>query len=114
MLKKNLWIINQYGSLISNGIGRHRYLSKELTLLGYNVSLITARWSHVTKDEYLAMSAPELEVFEDFKFLRIPVIKYKNAHDKIHVQLIRIERGPLFPLVGAMGIISRPLSGLIY
>ena len=28
------------------------------------------------------MSAPELEVFEDFKFLRIPVIKYKNAHDK--------------------------------
>ena len=82
MLKKNLWIINQYGSLISNGIGRHRYLSKELTLLGYNVSLISARWSHVTKDEYLSMSAPELEVFEDFKFLRIPVIKYKNAHDK--------------------------------
>ena len=38
----------------------------------------------------------------------------KNAHEKTHVQLIRIERGPLFPLVGAMGIISRPLSGLIY
>ena len=82
MSKKNLWIINQYGSLLSNGIGRHRYLSKELTLLGYNVSLISARWSHVTKDEDLAMSAPELEVFEDFKFLRIPAIKYKNAHDK--------------------------------
>ncbi len=85
MLKKNLWIINQYGSLLNNGIGRHRYLSKELTLLGYNVSLISARWSHVTKDEALAMSAPELEVFEDFKFLRIPVIKYKNAHDKKRV-----------------------------
>ena len=51
---KKSWIINQYGSLISNGPGRHRYLSKELPL-GYTVSLISARWSHVTKDEYLSI-----------------------------------------------------------
>ena len=36
----------------------------------------------------------------------------KNAHEKTHVQLIRIERGPLFPLVGAMGIISRLSLGV--
>jgi len=82
MNKKNIWIINQYGSLLNTGIGRHRYLCRELAHLGYKVSLVSARWSHVSKDEELATSAPELEEFEDFQFLRIPVIKYKHAHDK--------------------------------
>ncbi len=80
MIKQKIWIINQYGSLVNTGIGRHRFLSKELANLGYKVSLISARWSHVSKDDELL--APELEEFEDFKFLRIPVIKYKHAHDK--------------------------------
>ncbi len=80
MIKKKIWIINQYGSLVNTGIGRHRFLCKELANLGYKVSLISARWSHVSKDDELL--APELEEFEDFKFLRIPVIKYKHAHDK--------------------------------
>ncbi len=82
MNKKKIWIINQYGSLLSTGIGRHRYLSRELAHLGYKVSLVSSRWSHVSKDREIVMSAPELEEFENFKFLRLSTINYKNAHDK--------------------------------
>lgn len=83
MGNKTIWIINQYGSLPTTGLGgRHRHLARELTKLGHKVSLISARWTHGTRDEAAAMSAPEQEVFEGFKFVRIPVSKYKHAHDK--------------------------------
>ncbi|MGM0564428.1 MAG: glycosyltransferase family 4 protein [Pseudomonadota bacterium] len=80
---KTVWIINQYGSLPSTGIGgRHRHLSRELSRLGHKVTLVSARWTHGTRDDTAADSAPEQEVFEGFRFLRIPVSKYKHAHDK--------------------------------
>lgn len=82
-MSKNIWIINQYGSLPSTGIGgRHRHIARELSVLGYNTTLISARWTHVTRDEYQANIAPEIEAFEGFKFLRVDVNKYKHAHDK--------------------------------
>lgn len=83
---KNIWILNQYGSLPSTGIGgRHRHLSRELVELGFKVTLVSARWTHGTRDENAADNAPELEKFEGFQFLRIPVRKYKHAHDKKRV-----------------------------
>lgn len=83
---KKVWIINQYGSLPSTGMGgRHRHFSRELTKLGHKVTLVSARWTHGTRDEAAADSAPALEVFEGFRFLRIPVNKYKHAHDKKRV-----------------------------
>lgn len=82
-VQKTVWIINQYGSLPSTGIGgRHRHLSRELAQLGHSVTLISARWTHTTRDEAAADNAPELEIFEGFRFLRIPVKKYKDAHNK--------------------------------
>lgn len=80
---KTVWIINQYGSLPITGLGgRHRHLARELTKLGHKVSLVSARWTHGTRNEDAAMVAPEEEVFEGFKFVRISVDKYKHAHDK--------------------------------
>ena len=74
---RTVWIINQYGSLPSTGIGgRHRHLSRELSRMGYKVTLVSARWTHGTRDDVAADSAPDQEVFEGFKFLRIPVRKY--------------------------------------
>lgn len=82
-MTKTVWIINQYGSLPSTGMGgRHRHLARELSGLGFRVSLVSARWTHGTRDEEAADVAPELEEFEGFRFLRVPVIKYKHAHDK--------------------------------
>lgn len=82
-MSKKIWIINQYGSLPSTGMGgRHRHLSRELVNLGYKVTLISARWTHGTRDEEAAEAAPQSEKFEGFRFYRIPVSKYKHAHDK--------------------------------
>ena len=48
--KKNIWIINQYGSTPDTGIGgRHFYLAQELTNSGYSVTLITASYHHLLK-----------------------------------------------------------------
>ncbi|WP_229710364.1 glycosyltransferase family 4 protein, partial [Halopseudomonas pertucinogena] len=80
---KRIWIINQYASLPSTGIGgRHRHLSRELARLGHRVTLIAARWTHGTRDTEAADDAPEQESFEGFRFIRISVGKYKHAHDK--------------------------------
>ncbi|MHA7808489.1 MAG: glycosyltransferase family 4 protein [Marinobacter adhaerens] len=78
-----VWIINQYASLPTSGIGgRHCELSRELGKLGYEVSLITSRWTHLVRDTERAESAPESEVFEGFRFLRLPSSRYEHAHDK--------------------------------
>jgi glycosyltransferase involved in cell wall biosynthesis len=47
--------------------------------------MIAARWTHGTRDEAASDAASELESFEGFRFLRIPVNKYKHAHDKKRV-----------------------------
>ncbi|WP_297813280.1 glycosyltransferase family 4 protein [uncultured Methylophaga sp.] len=65
--------------------GRHRHLSRELSNIGHKVTLISARWTHGTRDEIAADNAPETEEFEGFQFHRINVHKYKHAHDKKRV-----------------------------
>lgn len=86
MKSKTIWVINQYGSLPATGIGgRHRHISRELSSLGFKVTFVAARWTHGTRDEAAADNAPELEKFEGFDFLRLPVLKYKHAHDKKRV-----------------------------
>ncbi|MBV35109.1 MAG: glycosyltransferase WbuB [Rickettsiales bacterium] len=80
---KKVWVINQYASLPTTGIGgRHRHLSRELAERGYKVTLVAARWTHIEREEADTDAAPENEIFEGFRFLRIPVSKYKHAHDK--------------------------------
>lgn len=80
---KIIWLINQYGSLPKTGIGgRHRHFARELAMMGHKVSYIASRVSHNTFNKASAMSAPEIEEFEGFHFLRISSVNYKYANDK--------------------------------
>ncbi|MCW4152624.1 glycosyltransferase family 4 protein [Halomonas sp. 18H] len=82
-MAKNIWIINQYASLPSTGIGgRHRDLSRELAKRGHNVTLVSARWTHLIRDAKAAEEAPDEEIFEGFRFVRVPVSRYPHAHHK--------------------------------
>lgn len=80
---KNIWIINQYASLPSTGIGgRHRDLARELAKLGHSVTLVASRWTHLVASQDAASEAPEQEMFEGFRFIRLPSRQYAHAHDK--------------------------------
>lgn len=82
-MSKTVWIINQYASLPSTGIGgRHRDLSRELVQRGHKVTLVSARWTHLVRDVEVAKEAPSQEMFEGFRFVRISVGRYSHAHDK--------------------------------
>ncbi|MCZ8158968.1 MAG: glycosyltransferase family 4 protein [Rhizobiaceae bacterium] len=78
-----IWIINQYATLPSSGLGvRHRHLARELAALGHDTSVIAARWSHLTLDEAAADAAPQVDHFEGFRFLSLDLLRYRDAHDK--------------------------------
>lgn len=62
--------------------GRHRHLARELTDLGYEVSLISARVTHSTGDVDFALKAPETEMFEGFRYHRVNVVNTDDAHSK--------------------------------
>lgn len=82
-MKKTIWIINQYASLPSTGMGgRHRDLARELARRGHKVTLVSARWTHLVRDNETAKIAPNEEMFEGFRFVRVPVGRYSHAHDK--------------------------------
>ena len=82
-MRPNIWIISQYESLPSTGLGgRHRHLARELSARGYSVSLISARSTHLTRDKKEAQKAPEKEAFEGFEFVRVSINNYQHAHDK--------------------------------
>jgi Trk K+ transport system NAD-binding subunit len=52
--KKNVWLINQYTStpLLGGGGNRSYHIAKELTKQDYQVTLITASYSHVPKRNF--------------------------------------------------------------
>ncbi|PWW37691.1 glycosyltransferase involved in cell wall biosynthesis [Idiomarina loihiensis] len=85
-MAKAVWIINQYASLPTTGIGgRHRALARELVKLGYDVTLVSSRWTHLVRDADLNAGAPDQEEFEGFRFIRLPSRKYQHAHDKFRI-----------------------------
>jgi glycosyltransferase involved in cell wall biosynthesis len=86
MRVKTIFIVNQYASTPSTGMGgRHYYLAKELAKQGHTVYLIAASYTHLlrepptTKDEY------KIEDVAGFKFVWVKVPKYVDAHDKKRV-----------------------------
>ncbi|WP_386171429.1 glycosyltransferase family 4 protein [Sulfitobacter pontiacus] len=81
-----VWIINQYATTPDTGMGgRHHYLAKELAKLGHDVTLISARWHHLIRDDVRAASAPAVEERDGYNFVRVPVPQYSHAHDKRRV-----------------------------
>ncbi|SDD26208.1 glycosyltransferase family 4 protein [Kordiimonas lacus] len=81
-----IWIINQYATLPSTGVGiRHRHLARELAERGHDVSVIAGRWSHLTRNSDVAYAAPRIQNFEGFRFVNLNVLRYRHAHDKLRV-----------------------------
>ena len=81
-----IWIINQYAMLPSTGNGtRHRHLAREFAARGHEVSIIAARWSHLTRDVSAADAAPQIDYFEGFRFVSVDLLRYRHAHDKRRV-----------------------------
>ena len=65
--------------------GRHHYLAKELVNLGHNVTVVAARWHHLLREGVDVDALPAEEVVEGYRFVRIDVPRYSDAHDKRRV-----------------------------
>jgi len=83
---KSIWIINEYaGSPYHGMVFRHYYLSKELLKLGYNVTIISASYSHLFRSLTVVKKRFTFEIIDGINYLWIKVPKYKNSNDKKRV-----------------------------
>jgi glycosyltransferase involved in cell wall biosynthesis len=81
-----IFMINEYSSTPATGMGgRTHYLSRELALLGHDVTLIAASHHHLLRDAGNVTDLPEVEAVEGYRFLRIAVPRYAHAHDRRRV-----------------------------
>lgn len=82
----HILLINHYASTPVTGIGgRHHYLARELAKLGHEVTLVAARRHHLLRDGVDAATQPDEEIVDGYRFVRIDVPAYDNAHDKRRV-----------------------------
>ncbi|SMO55333.1 Glycosyltransferase involved in cell wall bisynthesis [Balnearium lithotrophicum] len=85
-MKKNIWIINEYAGSPYHGMEfRHYYLGKELTKLNYNVTIITASFSHLFRNPPKVDNKFRSENIDGINYLWIKVPKYSNSTDKRRV-----------------------------
>lgn len=81
-----IWIINQYATLpATGGSFRHRYLARGLAAKGHEVAIIAARWTHLTRDEAAAFAAPQVDYFEEFRFVSLDLLRYPYAQSRKRV-----------------------------
>ncbi len=81
-MSKNIWIINEYAGSPHHGMEyRHYYLSKELTKLGYSVTIVSSTYSHLFKK----LPKPGFESVDGVNYLWIKVFNYGNSHSKKRV-----------------------------
>lgn len=81
-MSKNIWIINEYAGSPNHGMEyRHYYLSKELTKLGYTVTIVSATYSHLFKK----LPKSGFEKVDGVNYLWIRVFNYGNSHSKKRV-----------------------------
>jgi glycosyltransferase involved in cell wall biosynthesis len=83
---KVIWIINQYGSTPSSGMGgRSFYFAKELSSQGYKVYLISASYTHLLRRPPSMHSDFKTEKVDGFDFVWVKVPEYSNAHARKRV-----------------------------
>ncbi len=83
---RNIWIINEYaGSPYHGMVFRHYFLSRELIKYGYNVTIITASYSHFFSRLPNTNGRFTFENIDGINYVWIKVPKYKNSQDKKRV-----------------------------
>ncbi|QBM16391.1 glycosyltransferase family 4 protein [Idiomarina abyssalis] len=81
MDKKTIWIINQYASLPSSGIGgRHYLLAQELVAKGNNVYLVMASFHHMLHSPVKVSGKYELSNAGKLNIVQVNVPEYEDAH----------------------------------
>ncbi len=81
-MNKHIWIINEYAGNPQTGMEyRHYYIGKELVKLGYEVTVVSASYSHLFKN----LPQQSSEVIDGVKFLWLKVFNYKNSHNKLRI-----------------------------
>lgn len=80
-IKKHIWIINEYAGSTYHGMEfRHYYLAKELIKAGYDVSIISATYSHLFKKFPTADNWFNFETIDGIQYVWIKVPKYSGSH----------------------------------
>lgn len=82
-MSKTVWIINQYASTPSSGMGgRHYYLARELAKQGYKVYVIASSSHHLLRNKPKCDKKYSFEDIDGFNFVWLKMPNYKNAHSK--------------------------------
>lgn len=82
-MAKTVWIINQYASTPSTGMGgRHYYLAKELAKQGYKVYVIASSAHHLLREKQNIKNDYLIEEVEGVNFVWLSMPSYVNAHSK--------------------------------
>lgn len=77
---KTIWIINEYAGSPYHGMEfRHYYFAKELIKNGFDVTIISASYSHLFKNSPIVKKSYQFENIDGINYLWIKVNKYKNA-----------------------------------
>lgn len=86
-MSKTVWIINQYASTPKYGYGgRHFYLGKELSNLGYKVYLITSATHHLLREQPEVSSTFLFDKITDgLSIVWCDLPRYHDAHSKNRV-----------------------------
>jgi len=82
-MSKTVWIINQYASTPSTGMGgRHYYMAREMAKRGYNVYVISSAAQHILREKPVIKDDFLLEELDGFTFVWVKMPDYKDAHSK--------------------------------
>ncbi len=80
MKKPVVWFVNFYASKLNEGVpSRHYYFARELARRGYEVYLLASDSHHLLNADSRGINAG-VESVDGFSFVKIPTLKYKNAH----------------------------------
>lgn len=80
-MAKKIWIINQYAGTPKTGNpARHYSIAKELSSLGYEVSIISASFTHRRKLDIAVEGDFYLEQHEGVNYFWVSVPSYKKTH----------------------------------
>lgn len=86
MTSKTIWLINQYASTPTTGMGgRHYCLARELAKQGHNVTLVAASYSHILRRPTSVEGAFKAECLDGIDFIWLKTLNYASPHSKERV-----------------------------
>ena len=86
MGKKSICIVNQYASTPHSGMGcRHHYISRSLVKKGYDVTIVSASFSHILNQEVKIKGFYRIKYVDGIRYIWLKTLKYKDVHSKLRV-----------------------------